>query len=57
MSALNETVLQDKPYIYEYFFVALHCLKWLKFNFFELENSRLFAEFVVPIGRIIFLGL
>ena len=22
-----------------------HCLKWLKFHFFELENSRLFAEF------------
>ena len=35
----------------------LYCLKWLKFQFFELENSSLFAEFLVPIGWIIFLGL
>ena len=34
-----------------------HCLKWLKFHFCEPENSRPFAEFLVPIGRIIFLGL
>ena len=34
-----------------------HCLKWLKFHFCEPENSRLFAEFLVPIGWIIFLGL
>ena len=35
----------------------VHCLKWLKFHFCEPENSRPFAEFLVPIGRIIFLGL
>ena len=35
----------------------LYCLKWLKFQFFELENSSLFAEFLVPIDWIIFLGL
>ena len=34
-----------------------HCFKWLKFHFCELENSRLFAEFLVPIGGIIFSGL
>ena len=38
-------------------YVSAHCLKWLKFHFFELENSRLFAEFLVPIGWIIFSGL
>ena len=35
----------------------LHCFKWLKFHFGEPENSSLFAEFLVPIGGIIFLGL
>ena len=35
----------------------VHCFKWLKFHFGEPENSRLFAEFLVPIGGIIFLGL
>ena len=37
--------------------LTVHCLKWLKFHFSELENSRLFAESLVPIGWIIFLGL
>ena len=34
----------------------VHCFKWLKFHFCEPENSRLFTEFLVPIGWIIFLG-
>ena len=34
-----------------------HCFKWLKFHFCELENSRLFDEFLIPLGVIIFLGL
>ena len=33
---------------------AQHCFKWLKFHFCEPENSCLFAEFIVPIGWIIF---
>ena len=36
---------------------GLHCVKWLKFHFCALENSHLFAKFLVPIGWIIFLGL
>ena len=35
----------------------LHCYKWLMFHFCELENSRLFAEFLVLIDWIIFSGL
>ena len=29
--------------------MLVHCFKWLKFNFCELENSRLFAEFLMPV--------
>ena len=29
--------------------VLLHCFKWLKFHFWELENSRLFAEILDPV--------
>ena len=35
----------------------VHCFKWLNFYFCELENSRLFAEYFVPIGGITFSGL
>ena len=35
----------------------VHCFKWLNFHFCELENSRLFAEYFVPIGGITFSGL
>ena len=31
--------------------------KWLKFHFWELENSRLFAEFLVLIGWIMYVYL
>ena len=40
----------------EHFIVAA-LFKVAQVSFFELENSRLFAKFLVPIGRIIFLGL
>ena len=35
----------------------MHCFNWLKFHFCELENSRLFAEFLIHIDGFIFIGL
>ena len=54
---LSAETLQKLPEKIREIANELHCFKWLKFHFCELENSRLFDEFLVPMGWIIFLGL